>query len=130
MIIDKLNKNVFYNFVSEKLGIDVINYEYDMHMQRNENSIQLKLYLGGEMEDERDFLFKDSRCIFRSLNLHLNSQDLSYDWVNFLVANADELTEEEKQIIVNKYNRYIEKDIANYANQKRQLLIQNENLSI
>ena len=124
MIINKLNDNFFFDFASSVLGENVSLYKQDLHIERNEDKVKLEVFLGGEMEDGRKLLFKDFKCVFKHCGcLNQNSTDLSYEWVSYLLDYADELTDEDKQELVDKYNENIEKDINNYASQRRQSLI-------
>ena len=65
MKINKLNNKFFVDFASYMLDVDVSLYESDLEIKRNENNIKLRVYLGGEMEDGRKFVFKDDKCIFK-----------------------------------------------------------------
>ncbi len=124
MKINKLNDEFFFEFASYILGVDVKFYKHDSKIKRDENCIKFKFYLGGEMEDGRKFLFKDDKCVFKSSEaIYAESQDLSYQWVQFLLANAVELTEQDRLEIVDSYNNNIEKEIRDYTSKKREALI-------
>lgn len=123
MKISKLNDDFFLDFISQKLGVDVRLYKHDLHIVRTEISIKIKFYLGGEIDDERKFSFKDEKCFFMS-NLHNQpKEDISYEWVSYMLENADEFSETERKEIVDAYNRNIEKDISEYVSQKRETMI-------
>ena len=123
MKINKLNNQTFYDFASVVLGVNVELYKEVLQITRTENSVKLKLYLGGEIEDVRKFLFQDTKCIFAN-NAHGESKkDISYNWLMYLLEYVDELSEEDKQAIVDEYNLSLEKDIESYSSKKRQQLI-------
>ena len=124
MKINKLNNKFFVNFASYMLNVDVSLYESDLEIKRNENNIKLRVYLGGEMEDGRKFVFKDDKCIFKNAALLSETvRDVSYEWVNYLLENADELSEEDRKEIVDDYNENIENEIKDYTLRKREALI-------
>ena len=123
MKINKLNNKFFCDFASKILGIDVCLYKEDMQIIRTEKSVKMKIYLGGESEDERSFFFKDDKCVFIDYSIKAQSNDLSFDWVSYVLENVDELTNEEKMEIMNQYNANIEEEIENYASQTRESLI-------
>lgn len=123
MKITKLNDEFFYDFASEALGLDVGLYRHDLELLRSDKVIKLKLYLGGESEDCRKFLFRDEKCVFRNCSHNQQDRDISYDWVKYVVKYANELSNADKQEIVNKYNNNIEHDIKQYAEQRRGSLI-------
>ena len=123
MKINKLNDDFFLDFISQKLELNVRLYKHDLQITRTESAIKVKFYMGGESEDERRFAFKDEKCIFTS-NLHNQPpQDISYEWVTYVLEYADELTEPERKEIVEAYNRNIELDINRYVSQKREAMI-------
>lgn len=124
MKINKLNNEFFYDFASWVLGVDVELYKHDLILERANDKIKLKVFLGGEMEDGRKLLFKDEKCVFKHCGcFNCESKDISVQWIKYLLEYADELTDEDKQEIVDKYNENIEKDINNYASKRRQSLI-------
>ena len=123
MKISKLNDGFFYNFVSEVLGFEVSLYRHDLELFKTDKVVKLKLFLGGESDDCRKFLFRDERCVFKNCSHNEQDRDISYDWVRYVVKYANELSNEEKQEIVNKYNNNIEHDIKQYAEQRRGSMI-------
>ena len=124
MKINKLNDNFFFNFASEILGVDVLTYGSDIEIKRNENNVKLMVLWGGEMEDERKFIFKDDKCIFKNLAYHADSaRDISYEWVQYILDNAEGLTNEEIREIVDDYNENIENEIKDYTVRRREALI-------
>ncbi|MBO5954575.1 MAG: hypothetical protein J6Q13_01245 [Clostridia bacterium] len=123
MRINKLNDNMFYNFASKMIGVDVRLYKDYIQMKRTDKGVKIKMYVGGELEDQRKILFQDTKCLFKNYALRQDAQDVSYDWVQFVLEYADELTEDEKEEIVDEYNQNLENEIENYASKKRQNLI-------
>jgi len=123
MKINKLNDQTFYDFASDVIGVDILLYKEVMQMKRTEKGVKLKVYLGGENEDQRKFYFTDTKCIFVNNALDVSEHNLSYDWIQYILDCADELSEEDKQEIVDEYNTNLEQDITNYATQKREQLI-------
>jgi len=123
MKINKLNDDFFLGFISQKLGVDVMLYKHDLQLVRTEKAVKVKFYLGGEIDDERKFAFKDEKCVFVS-NLHNQpAQDISYEWVLYVLENAFELSEEERKELVDEYNKSIEAEIDDYVSRKREFLI-------
>ena len=124
MKINKLSDEFFFDFASCMLGIDITLYKHDLEIKRNENSVKLKFFLGGEMEDGRKFLFKDDKCVFKNASaVYGESQDISFQWVQFIMENAEDLTEGEVKEIVDSYNNNIENEINDFASRKRETLI-------
>ena len=123
MKINKLNNNKFYEFASGMIGIDVTLYKDVLVMQKVEKGVKLKVYLGGEKEDERCFYFKDTKCYYVNNAISAAKQDVSYAWIVYVLENAEELTDEEKESIVEEYNNNLENEIKNYTSQKREQLI-------
>ena len=123
MRINKLNEDIFYDFASELIGVDVRLYQSDLQMKRSEKGVKIRLFLGGEIEDQRKILFQDTKCFYKNYALRQDAQDISYDWVQYLIECAGELTEDEKDEIIDEYNANIEKEIENYTTQKRQNMI-------
>lgn len=120
MIVNKLNNSTFYDFASEIMGHDITLYKESLTVVKSEKGVKIKLYLGGEREDERKFFFQDIKCFYFNYASQDKEQDISYDWVNYVLNNADELTDDEKDELVDAYNNNIEEEIENYASQKRQ----------
>ena len=123
MRIDKLNDDIFYDFASEVIGANIRLYQSDFQMIRSEKGVKIRVFLGGENEDQRRFYFQDSKCVFINYSHGTQEKDLSYDWILYMLECADELTEEDKDEIIDEYNTNLEKEIENYANKKRQHLI-------
>jgi len=123
MKINKLNNNKFYEFASNMMGVDVTLYKDVLELQKVEKGVKLKLYLGGEREDERCLYFKDTKCVYVNNAISSAKQDVSYEWIMYVLENAEELTDEEKAMIVEDYNNNLENEIKNYASQKREQLI-------
>ncbi len=129
MKINKLNDSVFCDFASAVIGDDVTLYNHDLQIKRDEIGVKIRVFLGGEMDDYRKVLFQDGRCMYANAALNNGIQDLSYKWVQYILENVNELTEEEKQEIVDIYNGNIEKDIEKYAQAKREYLIDKNELT-
>ena len=129
MKINTLNDSVFCDFASAVIGDDVLLYNHDLEITRCEKGVKVKVFLGGEMDDYRKVLFQDGRCMYANAASNDGVQDLSYEWVRYLLENVDQLTEEDKQVIVDVYNKNIEKDIEKYAQAKRQYLINKNELT-
>ena len=53
MKINNLSDDVFFDFASGIVGVDVELYKSDLQMSKTEKGVKLKFYLGGEVEDER-----------------------------------------------------------------------------
>jgi len=123
MIIDKLNDSKFYGFASQMLGINILLYRDVLELKRSEKGVKIKMYLGGEKEDERKFYFQDSKCVFVNNSLANAKQDVTYDWLAYILECAEELSSQEKQVLVDNYNNNLEEEIRNYASQKREQLI-------
>jgi len=124
MKINKLDNDFFCDFASYILGVDVKLYKTDLEIKRNENNIKLRVYLGGEMEDGRKFVFKDDKCVFKNSSLFNDGvRDISYEWVKYILEYADEFSEEDRMEIVDEYNENIENEIKDYALRKRESLI-------
>ena len=124
MIINKLNDNFFFDFASCILGEDVSLYKQDLFIERNEDKVKLKVFLGGEMEDGRTFQFKDNKCVFKHCGcLNQNATNLSYEWVSYLLECSEDLNDLEKQQIVEAYNKEIQKNIHDYALKQQEKLI-------
>lgn len=123
MKVNKLDNEIFYDFASQLIGIDVKLFKHDLELKRTEQGLKLKVYLGGEREDLRECFFQDCRCVYKNYVHGSTKQDVSYDWVCFVIANADELTAKEKKELVDAYNANLEDEIQHYAKQKREHLI-------
>ena len=123
MRINKLSDKVFYDFASAVIGINVELYREVLQMSKTDKGVKLKLYLGGEKEDERKFLFQDTRCVYVNNAQGEPKKDISYNWIMYLLQYVDELEERDKVAIVDEYNNNLEKEINNYASQKREQLI-------
>ena len=123
MKINKLNDSTFYNFASKLIGTDVRLYQESLELKRTGKGVKLKMYLGGESEDQRKCFFQDFKCVFVNYLHGDTKQDVSYDWICFILENADELSAEDKQSIVDAYNEHIEQEINNFATQRREQLI-------
>lgn len=123
MKIEKLNDNMFYNFASQMIGVDVRLYKDDLFMKKSERGVKVTVFLGGEQDDKRKIFFQDTKCVFVNYSLTRSERDVSYNWVNYVLDNAEELTDDEKDEIVDEYNTNLEKEIESYASRKRQSLI-------
>jgi exonuclease III len=123
MRINKLSDKVFYDFASAVIGINVELYRGVLQMSKTDKGVKLKLNLGGEKEDERKFLFQDTRCVYVNNAQGEPKKDISYNWIMYLLQYVDELEERDKVAIVDEYNNNLEKEINNYASQKREQLI-------
>ena len=123
MKINKLNNDVFYKFASKQLGVDVELYLHDLTIKRTDRGVKMCVYLGGEIEDGYKFDFRDTMCAYTNLGFKAVIQDVSREWVKHVLVYAEELSDAEKEGIVEEYNKNIEKDIQNYVINKRQGLI-------
>jgi len=108
MIIDKLSDKFFLDFAKRvtKKEVDL----YCHNIKRDERSIKLDILLGGESEDERKFVFKDTSCDYfdGSQRAHGSIKfDVSQFWVVKLIR-SDELTDDEKVYILNRYNSKVD----------------------
>lgn len=123
MKINKLDDEVFFDFASGVIGVNVELYKADLQMTRSDKGVKLKLYLGGEKEDERKLLFQDAKCVYVNQAHGESKKDVTYCWVNYLLHEVDELSDGDKQEIVNSYNNNLENEIKNYTSEKREQLI-------
>ena len=123
MKLNKLNDEVFYDFASQTIGVNVRLYKDVLTLIKTEKGVKLTIFLGGEQEDKRKVFFQDSKCIFVNYSHSRSEKDVSYNWVNYLLDNVNDLTDDEKDAIVDEYNSNLEKEIESYASQKRQNLI-------
>ena len=124
MKINKLNDEFFLDFASYIMGYEVRYHMTDMTFARNENSVKMKFYVGGEFEDGRSFLFQDTNCLFKDYS-HYDQriENLGYKWMKYIIEYADEITDKEKEELVNDYNNSIEYEIQDYAARRREALI-------
>ena len=122
MIIDKLNNEIFYDYASLKTGINVRLFRHDLTLTKKTNNIELFVYIGGESGDARKFIFGDDVCLYANAS-NGTTKDISYDWLNYVIKNNDELSDKDIERLVTRYNLRIENDIAEFAKKKRARLI-------
>ena len=113
MIIHKLEDKELIKFASKVVGTDLRHYLADMQIVNSENFIKLQVYLGGESDDGRSFRFKDDCCIYTNHQHRDGSKDISHAWVEF-VLDCEELTPDDKNEIIRRYNARIDRKIEAY----------------
>ena len=123
MKISKLDNEFFFDFMLEKFGVDARLFKDDTQVRRKEDKIVISVYLGGESEDERKFSFKDNECLFKNCAQWDRVQNVSREWVMYLLDNADVFTQGEMYEIVESYNQNIENDIAAFVQQRKSSII-------
>ena len=121
MKINKFDDDVFFDFASRKIGINVKLFNNDMEFKRSDKGVKLHFYIGGESADSREFLFTDSSCVFIEGNFN-GKRSLSREWVMYLAEEVCD-SEEEAKYYIDAYNRRLESKIAQYAKEKRDMMI-------
>ena len=122
MKITKLKDGAFCGFASLIVNQDIEPYDPDLRIIRKDDSIEMIIYFSGEMEDKVEFIFKDCKCFLKTFKINTEKHDLSHQWVTYIMRHPD-LTTEEKQDIVNAYNKKIEEEIEDFSRKKSEELI-------
>ena len=122
MKIDKLSNDEFYEFASNITKVDVRLYRHALSITHKADRVEVMVYFGGEASDGRKFIFKDDTCYYTSGETR-ETKDLSFEWVNQLIEEENELTEEDINHIVEKYNLKIKKKIEDYSLEMQESLI-------
>lgn len=121
MKIYQLNENVFFDFASRKLGVNVRVFKNDMRFDLSEKGANLKFYIGGESLDLRKFIFTDDSCLYFQ-GTYNESVDLSRDWIIYLSEEVCS-SENDAKYFADKYNEKLEAQIKEYSKEKRNLKI-------